>query len=1009
MADPRPRGRLERLIFLPVVAALIGVWAILISFTLEERRFMLGQVTSELSSTLVTLADFNELAELAAEEAVIQSSARRTAAMWRALLRYPTAAIWVESGGTVVGGQPPITDADASIRVEETRDTFSVHAALPLADALADWQRSAWQRAVILLVASIAFLVLTVFLMRAMRQRSTAEQEVAAAQEREAQLARYKTLLEETVAERTGELMESTDQLEKELVERKAAQAELQQHDALLRAAAKSAAELLGAHSHEEATATVLELIGQTIGVSRAHINEITTDSDGHLCSSIRHEWCAPGMSALIDNPALHDLDLTAALPRIAEPLLIGGLKTFFVDELDGPLKELFERSGMRSFLQIPVLVEDKLWGSITFIDSADQKRQWSWAETDTLQTLAGLIGAAITRARYVKELADANMIVQNSPTILYRVRGEPPFPLIYVSHNITKFGHDSAELVGAPNWTQLLMDSEDEKKIVSGMARTLEKNAKGATIEFRLRTGDGTHRWVENRYTPVRDKHGRLVEIEGMIIDVTERKTAEDKIAQLARTDGLTGLANRVTFIERLRQTFAGTQRGANPFAILYLDLDHFKAINDTLGHPMGDLLLKEVADRLRSCTRDNDVVARLGGDEFAILQTDMNEPANAGALAATIQAVLNRPYLIDGNDLHVTVSIGICPYVPDSTGPDAMLAQADLALYRSKDEGRNRYRFHSDDLDHEVLERVTLTVELRTALEHGELELHYQPQVELATGKIVGMEAFMRWHHPSRGLLSASAFVPVAEKTGAIIPLGQWALDQACGQMRQWRDQGVNPPPMTLNLSLAQLKNSRELLDDVRTALETWKLEPSDLSFDVTEATLAHVTLMHNNVLAELRRIGVSIAIDNFGSAYSSFDYLRTYGVSHLKITPAFLDDAEKDPERASTVRAIIKFARELGIGVVTQGVETEEQLDLTSSTSIIAQGYFFSEALAAEEAHKLLKQGSITLSAEPGDGGTQRQLSALLEGRKPRDGDEDRPRRKGSAPGRSHKEAK
>jgi EAL domain-containing protein (putative c-di-GMP-specific phosphodiesterase class I) len=306
-------------------------------------------------------------------------------------------------------------------------------------------------------------------------------------------------------------------------------------------------------------------------------------------------------------------------------------------------------------------------------------------------------------------------------------------------------------------------------------------------------------------------------------------------------------------------------------------------------------------------------------------------------------------------------------------------------------------------------VLERVTLTVELRTALEHGELELHYQPQVELATGKIVGMEAFMRWHHPSRGLLSASAFVPVAEKTGAIIPLGQWALDQACGQMRQWRDQGVNPPPMTLNLSLAQLKNSRELLDDVRTALETWKLEPSDLSFDVTEATLAHVTLMHNNVLAELRRIGVSIAIDNFGSAYSSFDYLRTYGVSHLKITPAFLDDAEKDPERASTVRAIIKFARELGIGVVTQGVETEEQLDLTSSTSIIAQGYFFSEALAAEEAHKLLKQGSITLSAEPGDGGTQRQLSALLEGRKPRDGDEDRPRRKGSAPGRSHKEAK
>jgi diguanylate cyclase (GGDEF)-like protein/PAS domain S-box-containing protein len=1000
MSDRAPRARLERLIFLPVVGALIGVWAIVTAFTLEERRFTLEQVAGELRSTLITLADFNELAELATGEAVIQSSERRTAAMWRALLRHPTAAIWVESGGVLIGGQLPISDA-GSIAVEEARDTFTVHASLPLADALADWQRSAWQRAAILLAASVAFLLLTVFLLRAMRQRSVAEQEVTAAKEREAQLARYKTLLEETVERRTGELKQSKDQLEKELVERKAAQAELQQHDALLRAAAKSAAELLGSHSHEEATTTVLELIGQTIGVSRAQINEITTDSDGHLRSSIRHEWCAPGMTALIDHPDLHDLDLTAAIPQIATPLLVGSLKTFVIDELDGPLKALFERSAMRSFLQIPILVEGKLWGSITFIDSSERKRRWTWAETDTLQTLAGLIGAAITRARYVKELADANTIVQNSPTILYRVRGEPPFPLIYVSHNITKFGHDSDELVQAPSWTQLLMDAEDEQKIVSAMARTLEKDTKGATIEFRLRTGDGAHRWVENRYTPVRDKHGRLVEIEGMIIDVTERKAAEERIAQLARTDGLTGLANRSTFMERIRQAFAATERGASPFAILYLDLDHFKTINDTLGHPIGDLLLKETADRLRSCTRENDVVARLGGDEFAIIQTDMIEPANAGALASTIQTSLRKSYFIDGNDLHVTVSIGICPYTPDSPGPDEMIAQADLALYRSKDEGRNRFRFHSEDLDQQVLERVTLAEELREAIERGQLELHYQPQIELATGKIVGMEAFIRWHHPRRGLMSASAFIPVAEKTGAIIPLGQWALNEACRQMRQWHDEGVKPPPMTMNISLAQLKNSRELLNDVRTALEKWKLQPSDLGFDVTEATLAHVTLMRNDVLSELRQLGVGISIDDFGSEYSSFDYLRTYRVNHLKITPAFLND--DDPDRAATVRAIIKFAHELGIGVVTEGVETEEQLDLTSSTSIIAQGFYFSDPLAAEEAQALLKQGHIA----PPDGevsdGTQTQLSALLRRGRKHESD-DGPRRH-----RSRKEAK
>ncbi|HLF13133.1 MAG TPA: EAL domain-containing protein, partial [Gammaproteobacteria bacterium] len=624
------------------------------------------------------------------------------------------------------------------------------------------------------------------------------------------------------------------------------------------------------------------------------------------------------------------------------------------------------EHADMRSFLQIPVLVEGKLWGSFDFIDSSDVKRQWSWAETDTLHTLAGLIGVAITRARYVKELADANMIVQNSPTILYRVRGEPPFPLIYVSHNITKFGYDVDKLVGTSNWAQLLMDPEDESKLMVAMSRTLEKDAKGASIEFRLRTGDGSYRWVENRYTTVRDKQGRLVEIEGMIIDITERKAAEDKIALLARTDGLTGLANRATFIERIRQAFAATRRGATPFAILYLDLDHFKTVNDTLGHAAGDLLLREVAERLRSCTRDTDVIARLGGDEFAILQTEMQEPANAGTLAATIQSALTRAYELDGNELNVTVSIGISPYVPDSAGPDAMLAQADLALYRSKDEGRNRYRFHSDDLDHEVLERVLVADELRRALEQNELELYYQPQVELSSGRIVGMEALVRWHHPTRGLLLAGAFISVAEKTGTIISLGQWVLEQACRQMRLWRDEGMNLEVMTINLSLAQLKNGRELLNDVAAAIKKWELAPSDLSFDVTEATLAQVTLMRSDVLAELRELGVGIAIDDFGSEYSSFDYLRTYRVNHLKVSQAFIDAAADDPEQAAMMRAIMQVALELGIGVVTEGVETKAQRDRSSATSTIAQGYFFSDALMVDDANKLLRQGNIEAPA-------------------------------------------
>jgi diguanylate cyclase (GGDEF)-like protein/PAS domain S-box-containing protein len=565
------------------------------------------------------------------------------------------------------------------------------------------------------------------------------------------------------------------------------------------------------------------------------------------------------------------------------------------------------------------------------------------------------------------RELSDANIIVQNSPVILYRLRGEPSFPLIYISHNITKLGHDPATLLASPSWARSLIDPEDQAKVGEAMARVLEKDAEGASIEFRLRTGDGACRWVENRHVPVRDKDGRLIEVEGIIIDITKRKAAEEKIALLARTDGLTGLANRATFIERLRQSFAAGQRGATPFAILYLDLDHFKPVNDTLGHPAGDLLLREVAERLRQCTRETDLVARLGGDEFAVLQGEMGEPANAGILAAKLQAALSAPYLIDGNDMRISVSIGICPYVQGSSGADIMLVQADMALYRSKNEGRNQYHFHSEDLDKEVLDRTMLAEQLRTAIDHGELELYYQPQIELSSGNIAGMEALVRWNHPTRGLLAAAVFIPIAERTGTILPLGHWVLDQACQQMRLWRDEGLALAVIAVNLSLFQLKSGQALVRDVTETIAKWSLVPSDLEFDVTEATLAQLTWTQNDVLPQLRKLGVKIAIDDFGSEYSSFEYVRAYRVNHLKIAQSFINKSTEDPESAATIRAIVNFARDVGIGVIAQGVETEQQRALLASadSTTQAQGFHFSEAVGAVRAGELLRQGHIALS--------------------------------------------
>ena len=565
------------------------------------------------------------------------------------------------------------------------------------------------------------------------------------------------------------------------------------------------------------------------------------------------------------------------------------------------------------------------------------------------------------------RELSDANIIVQNSPTILYRLRGEPAFPLIYISHNITKFGHEPAALLANPDWADVLIDPADRPGVAAAMARVLEKDAEGASIEYRLCTGDGARRWVENRYVPVRDKDGRLIEVEGIVIDVTERKAAEEQLARLARTDGLTGLANRATLVERLHQAHAAARRGSVPFALHCLDLDHFKPVNDMFGHPGGDLLLREVALRLKNCTRETDVVARLGGDEFAVLQSEMADPAAAGALAAKIQQELARPYMIDGNQVHASASIGICPYTPGSESPEEMLAQADVALYRSKEQGRNQYHFHSEELDRDVRDRVALGEDLKKAIEREELELYYQPQVELSSGKIVGVEALLRWNHPKRGLLDAAAFVPIAERTGGIVVLGRWVLDQACRQMSAWREQGVAPPVVAINLSLGQLRQGSELIRDVTEGLAKWQLDPSVLEFDVTESTLAQMTWTHNDVLPKLRALGVRIAIDDFGTEYSSFEYLRTYRVNHLKIAQSMLKRAIDDPDSAATVRAIMNLAREARIGIIVEGLETQTQLAFLQSTgaTTLAQGYYFSEAVMATEAGDFLRSGTMEQS--------------------------------------------
>jgi diguanylate cyclase (GGDEF)-like protein len=434
-------------------------------------------------------------------------------------------------------------------------------------------------------------------------------------------------------------------------------------------------------------------------------------------------------------------------------------------------------------------------------------------------------------------------------------------------------------------------------------------------------------------------------------------------KVLELAQTDSLTTLANRRAFHDRLTLAFAASRRGSNPFAVLYLDLDDFKAINDTLGHATGDALLQEVVARLRTSIRETDLVARFGGDEFAILQTDVTDFDTVAKLAAKIIRMLAAPYTINGDELRITASIGIAPYSDEVAGPEAMMMQADLALYRAKDDGRNCFRFHSGELDQQVHLRVTLADELRLAIERSELELYYQPQVEIRSGLVVGLEALVRWKHPTRGMIMPSIFIPIAERTGAIAPLGHWVLDQACRQFRQWHDQGIVPKVLAVNVSAVQFKSSTEFDIVVSECLKKWGMAASDMELELTESVLMEVAQKQSDTFGRLRALGVRIAIDDFGTGYSSLKYLTKYPVNRLKVAKEFVMQVTTDTRNAAVVRAAVRLAHELCIEVIAEGVETEAQAHfLISAGCEHAQGYHFSRPVNAERATALLRRGRI-----------------------------------------------
>ncbi|HET7200870.1 MAG TPA: EAL domain-containing protein, partial [Burkholderiales bacterium] len=444
---------------------------------------------------------------------------------------------------------------------------------------------------------------------------------------------------------------------------------------------------------------------------------------------------------------------------------------------------------------------------------------------------------------------------------------------------------------------------------------------------------------------------------------DMRERKAYEARLQYLANYDSLTGLPNRALLRDRTLQAVAHARRAGRPAAVLVLNLDRFKLVNESYSHGAGDTLLRMVADRLRGAVREGDTVARLGADAFAVLATDLARPDDVLAVARKIGDAVRAPFWLEERNLHVTLSIGASTYPRDGEEFDILLRNADAAMHRVKSEGRNGFQFYASSMTRQATDRVELENELRVALARGELEVHFQPQVVLADGRIVGVEALMRWNHQARGWIPPGQFIPVAEDSDLIRPLGEFALAESCRQMRVWSDAGFGPLRLAVNVSAQQFR-SPGFVEAVERALRATRLEPRNLELELTESVLVESREQTVAILKRVKELGVQIAVDDFGTGYSSLSYLSRLSIDCLKIDRSFVSKSHEHGNDAAITQAVISLAHSLGVRVIAEGVETAEQLEfLRLHRCDQAQGFLFSRAVDPGAMTRLLTAGSLT----------------------------------------------
>ncbi len=515
----------------------------------------------------------------------------------------------------------------------------------------------------------------------------------------------------------------------------------------------------------------------------------------------------------------------------------------------------------------------------------------------------------------------------------------------------------------------------EDVLQIIDGTTRQVMQNPTALTMRDDkvvalppncvLIRRDGVEAAIEDSTAPIHDRRGAVTGSVMVFHDVSVARAMTSRMTHLAQHDSLTDLPNRVLLHDRLREAIILSRRHQRELSVLFLDLDRFKHINDSLGHVVGDRLLQSVARRLLSCVRGSDTVGRQGGDEFVVLLWEVRRAEDAAIAAAKILEALRKPHLIDGHELHITASIGIVTYPEDGTDVETLMKKADQAMYHAKQTRHDSYQFFKPEMNARAIERQSLEDSLHYAIERQELVLHYQPKFNLATGGIIGAEALIRWRHPQRGLVPPGQFISIAEECGLIVPIGRWVLREACRQARAWQLAGLPPLCVAINVSAVELR-APGFVAGVRATLKETGLEARYLELELTETVLIEDSRSVADVLKELKDIGVLLALDDFGTGYSNLSQLKRFPIDALKIDQSFVRDLAVDEDDAGIVTAVIGMGKSLHMRVVAEGVETREQLEILQEHGCPqGQGYYFCRPVPAEQFRRLLENDTVAMA--------------------------------------------